>query len=72
MHLPDARALDAFDLSGAEGADLYLKDSDRVSFGKRSLEARATPGHTSGCTTYVLDNRAMAFTGDALFIDAVL
>ena len=29
---------------------------------------RATPGHTSGCTTYVLDDRSMAFTGDALFI----
>ena len=32
------------------------------------LEARATPGHTSGCTTYVLDDQSMAFTGDALLI----
>jgi glyoxylase-like metal-dependent hydrolase (beta-lactamase superfamily II)/rhodanese-related sulfurtransferase len=54
--------------SGAEGADQYLKDGERVAFGKRHLEARATPGHTSGCTTYVLDDGSMAFTGDALLI----
>src|SRR6185295_6772028 len=54
--------------SGAEGADLYIKDLDRVPFGKRSLEARATPGHTGGCMTYVLDDASMAFTGDALLI----
>jgi sulfur dioxygenase len=54
--------------SGAEGADQYVKDGERVAFGKRHLEARATPGHTSGCTTYVLDDGSMAFTGDALLI----
>ncbi len=54
--------------SGAQGADIYLKPGDKVAFGKRSLEALATPGHTDGCTTYVLDDRSMAFTGDALLI----
>jgi len=54
--------------SGAEGADRYLEDGDRVEFGRRALEARATPGHTAGCMTYVLDDRSMAFTGDALLI----
>jgi glyoxylase-like metal-dependent hydrolase (beta-lactamase superfamily II)/rhodanese-related sulfurtransferase len=54
--------------SGAEGADKYLKSGDQVSFGKQYVEARPTPGHTSGCITYVLDDRSMAFTGDALFI----
>jgi glyoxylase-like metal-dependent hydrolase (beta-lactamase superfamily II)/rhodanese-related sulfurtransferase len=54
--------------SGAEGADRYLQSEDTVSFGKRSVQARATPGHTNGCMTYVLDDRAMAFTGDALLI----
>jgi glyoxylase-like metal-dependent hydrolase (beta-lactamase superfamily II)/rhodanese-related sulfurtransferase len=54
--------------SGAEGADCYLKDLDRVAFGKRHLEARATPGHTGGCMTYVLDDASMAFTGDALLV----
>jgi sulfur dioxygenase len=54
--------------SGAEGADRLLRPGDRVEFGSRFLEARATPGHTSGCMTYVLDDRTMAFTGDALLI----
>lgn len=54
--------------SGAEGADRYLVDGDRVQFGKRSLEARTTPGHTNGCMSFVLDDQTMAFTGDALLI----
>jgi glyoxylase-like metal-dependent hydrolase (beta-lactamase superfamily II)/rhodanese-related sulfurtransferase len=54
--------------SGAEGADRYLKDCDRVAFGRRSLEVRATPGHTNGCLTFVLDDETRAFTGDALLI----
>ncbi|MEX2240939.1 MAG: MBL fold metallo-hydrolase [Burkholderiales bacterium] len=54
--------------SGAEGADRYVEPGERVEFGKRHLEARATPGHTSGCLTYVLDDRSMAFTGDAILI----
>jgi sulfur dioxygenase len=55
-------------LCGAEAADRYLQAGDNVSFGKRHLEARPTPGHTNGCTTYVLDDCTMAFTGDALLI----
>ena len=54
--------------SGAEGADRYLHPLDSIPFGTRSLQARATPGHTSGCMTYVLDDATMAFTGDALLI----
>src|SRR5688572_3033331 len=54
--------------SGAQGADLYLQPLEKIAFGTRHLEARPTAGHTSGCTTYVLDDRSMAFTGDALFI----
>ena len=54
--------------AGASGADRLLADGERVAFGRRSLEVRATPGHTSGCVTYVLDDESMAFTGDALLI----
>ena len=54
--------------AGASGADRLLAHGDRVSFGKRYLEVRATPGHTSGCLTYVLDDQSMAFTGDCLLI----
>ena len=54
--------------AGAAGCDRTLQDGDRVMFGKRSLEVRATPGHTSGCVTYVLDDESMAFTGDCIMI----
>ena len=53
---------------GATGADRLLAHGDRVDFGGRHLEVRATPGHTSGCLTLVLDDHRMAFTGDALLI----
>ncbi|KPK07995.1 MAG: MBL fold metallo-hydrolase [Betaproteobacteria bacterium SG8_39] len=54
--------------SGAKGADRLLEHSARLSFGARNLEVRATPGHTDGCVSYVLDDRSMAFTGDAVLI----
>ncbi len=54
--------------SGAEGADRTLAHGDRIEFGRRALEVRATPGHTGGCLSYVMDEVSMAFTGDALLI----
>jgi sulfur dioxygenase len=50
------------------GADLLLDHGDQVAFGARHLDVRATPGHTDGCMTLVLDDRSAAFTGDALLI----
>ncbi|KAM4703976.1 persulfide dioxygenase ETHE1, mitochondrial [Rhinophrynus dorsalis] len=49
-------------------ADVYIQEGDHIQFGKFSLEARSTPGHTDGCLTYVLNDKSMAFTGDALLI----
>jgi len=54
--------------SGALGADVRLADKDRVRFGGRHVLALATPGHTAGCMSLVLDDESMAFTGDALLI----
>ncbi len=54
--------------SGADGMDVKLADQDRVYFGKRYVIALATPGHTAGCMSFVLDDESMAFTGDALLI----
>jgi glyoxylase-like metal-dependent hydrolase (beta-lactamase superfamily II)/rhodanese-related sulfurtransferase len=54
--------------SGAVGADRLLAHGDRIEFGERHLQVRATPGHTSGCLTYVMDDESMAFTGDCLLI----
>lgn len=54
--------------SSAQGADRYLSQGDEVQFGGHYLRVRATPGHTDGCLTYVLDDESMAFTGDCLLI----
>jgi glyoxylase-like metal-dependent hydrolase (beta-lactamase superfamily II)/rhodanese-related sulfurtransferase len=55
-------------VAGVAGADDLLAHGDRLEFGSRYLEVRDTPGHTSGCVTYVLDDETMAFTGDTLLI----
>lgn len=54
--------------SGVHGADRYVQHGDRIPFGERYVEVRATPGHTDGCLTYVLDDESRAFTGDCLLI----
>ncbi len=54
--------------SGAASIDRPLADGDRIQVGHRHLSVRATPGHTPGCVTYVLDDESAAFTGDCLLI----
>ena len=54
--------------SAAVHADQLLKHGERVHFGGRYLDVRATPGHTNGCLSFVLDDQGMAFTGDSLLI----
>ena len=54
--------------SAAEGADRLLEHGERVEFGRRWLTVRATPGHTDGCLSYVLDDESRAFSGDCLLI----
>lgn len=53
---------------GAEGVDRPLAAGDTLVFGSLNLQARATPGHTDGCMTFVTGDQAMAFTGDCLLI----
>ena len=48
------------------GADRFLSDGEALRCGRTSLVALATPGHTEGCTSYVLPGAV--FTGDALFV----
>jgi len=76
-HITSAGALQALvgakiaisENSGAKGADRPLKEGDVVEVGDLKLQVRATPGHTSGCLTYVLEHKPLcAFTGDALLI----
>lgn len=54
--------------SGA-AADLHIESGDRIVFGRRFVEARATPGHTDGCMSYVADDQSFVLTGDALLIE---
>lgn len=46
--------------------DLHLEDGQEIKFGNLTIKALHTPGHTSGCLTYKLDN--LIFTGDALLV----
>jgi sulfur dioxygenase len=57
-------------ISKAAGAkaDVYLEPGDYIKFGNHQLEVRGTPGHTSGCVTYVSHEQGCAFTGDAVMI----
>ncbi len=54
--------------AGAENVDLLLENGQHFGVQGVELEARATPGHTSGCTSFVLAQQQMVFTGDALLI----
>ena len=52
--------------SGVNGADVLLKDGDRIQVGKFDIKTIHTPGHTAGCVCYY--SCGMLFTGDTLFI----
>jgi glyoxylase-like metal-dependent hydrolase (beta-lactamase superfamily II)/rhodanese-related sulfurtransferase len=68
MHEATGCAIGLAAAARAENVTLPLHHGDRVAFGGRSLEVRSTPGHTSGCMSFVLDDQSMAFTGDALLV----
>lgn len=46
--------------------DRLLADNDKLPLGTKSIKALATPGHTSACMTYLIDD--LAFVGDTLFM----
>lgn len=49
-------------------ADLQLKDGQTLALGALRLQVIATPGHTSGCTSYYCEQMKAVFSGDALLI----
>ncbi|HYP90209.1 MAG TPA: MBL fold metallo-hydrolase [Polyangiaceae bacterium] len=53
---------------GAQGCDRLLVDGDVLELGALRVEARATPGHTAGCLSFVLHEQKLIFSGDALLI----
>lgn len=52
--------------AGVQCADGSLGDGDELAFGDFKVKALSTPGHTDGCTSYLVEN--LVFTGDTLFI----
>lgn len=52
--------------SAVHCADILLQDGDELQFGKHTVVAIETPGHTNGCMTYKVSDKL--FTGDALLI----
>jgi glyoxylase-like metal-dependent hydrolase (beta-lactamase superfamily II) len=53
--------------------DRLLADGERLPLGSRTIEARATPGHTPACMSFLITapEGDAVFTGDALFLDDV-
>ncbi|KAG2378227.1 hypothetical protein C9374_008370 [Naegleria lovaniensis] len=46
-----------------------VKEHDVISIGSTiKIHVLETPGHTSGCLSYYLEDKSKVFTGDALFI----
>jgi len=58
-------------LSGAEHADLAVREGEAIEVGELRLQPLHTPGHTADHHCYLLDTPGCArlFTGDALLID---
>lgn len=50
--------------------DRMLADGDTITVGETTIEALHTPGHTSGMTSLLVDERIL-LTGDGLFVDSV-
>jgi sulfur dioxygenase len=53
--------------AGAMCADLLVTDGVQLQIGDIEINVLHTPGHTSGCTSYLVDDRV--FTGDCLLIN---
>jgi glyoxylase-like metal-dependent hydrolase (beta-lactamase superfamily II)/rhodanese-related sulfurtransferase len=68
MHEATGCAIGLAAAARAENVTRPLAHGDRIAFGSRTLEVRATPGHTDGCISFVLDDQSMAFTCDALLV----
>lgn len=52
--------------TGIKAIDIPIKDGESIPLGHFQLRAIATPGHTSGCTSYFVDG--LLFSGDTLLI----
>jgi len=51
---------------GVTHNDLFLEDWQVLKIGDIEIKVLETPGHTSGCVSYLIDN--MIFTGDVILV----
>ncbi len=49
--------------------DKYIKEGDKIAFGKEKLEVRETPGHSPGGVVFL--SKGVCFSGDTLFKQAI-
>lgn len=52
--------------AGVKCMDIAISNGDKLTVGSFEIVARSTPGHTAGCTCFMIEKNI--FTGDALFI----
>jgi len=52
--------------AGVKSIDIELDDGDTLPLGQYQIKAIKTPGHTSGCMSFYIENHV--FTGDTLLI----
>ena len=78
-HISGVRNLDAEGVIPTAAVDrgvtyadelVKAKDGDEFHVGDATIETVATPGHTTGMTSYLIDDSLLA-TGDGLFIESV-
>lgn len=57
-------------ISKASGAlaDVQIEHGDKIVFGGRYVQVRATPGHTVGCVCFVADDESFVLTGDTMLV----
>ncbi|MFC6952343.1 MBL fold metallo-hydrolase [Halorubellus litoreus] len=60
----------SLDRGAAFDPDVVLEDGDELAVGDVAVQAVFTPGHTTGMTSYLVDDAAL-FTGDFLFTESV-
>jgi glyoxylase-like metal-dependent hydrolase (beta-lactamase superfamily II) len=57
----------AADAAMLESYDYLLEDESVIDVGRLRLHTRATPGHTPGSMSFLIDDSPVLFTGDTLF-----
>jgi glyoxylase-like metal-dependent hydrolase (beta-lactamase superfamily II) len=68
LHAADS----VYPYDGTPGAIEFtpVADGDTIEFGRASLRAFHTPGHTDGSVTFMVEDR-VALTGDFLFVESI-